>query len=131
MNENKWKVALVVIGIIAIIGLFTPQGKALLGGGTRFQNGISADNTAPVAGEVRGTDLTITDDATISGGVLTVTTSNTATSTAIVGCVQTYATSTATAIRLMLSPVNSTASSTNSSAAVSGFAVWGFGSCPI
>jgi hypothetical protein len=35
--------------------------------GTRFPNGISADSTSPSAGEVRGTTLTMTGAATISG----------------------------------------------------------------
>lgn len=44
--------------------------------------------------------LTTTGDATVSGGTLNLTTSNTATSTIIVGCIQTYATSTATPIKI-------------------------------
>ena len=44
--------------------------------------------------------LTVGPDAVVGGGTLTVTTSNTATSTAIVGCIQTYATSTATPVFL-------------------------------
>lgn len=44
-------------------------GSEILGGGTRFPNGISADSTSPSAGEVRGTTLTITSLATLSGGI--------------------------------------------------------------
>jgi len=101
---NKW---LPIITLIAVIALATQ----LVGGndqtvgssGSRFPNGLSADTTSPLEGEVRGTDLTITDDAVISGGSLNVTTSNSATSTIIGGCFQFYATSTATAQKFMAS----------------------------
>jgi len=36
-------------------------------GGTRFPSGISADSTFPSAGQVRGTTLTVTNTASISG----------------------------------------------------------------
>ena len=39
--------------------------EMLGGSGTRFPNGISADTTSPVEGEVRGTTLTMTDSATL------------------------------------------------------------------
>lgn len=100
------------IGIIALIvavvgGNNQPRETPINFGasGTRFPNGISADSTSPAVGEVRGADLTatddltVTDDVTVNGGVLTVTTTNTATSTMIAGCWQFYATSTATALK--------------------------------
>lgn len=37
--------------------------------GTRFPNGVSADSTSPIAGEVRGTTLTLTGAATVSGAL--------------------------------------------------------------
>jgi len=90
--------------IFSIIGLVGGnQSESNLGGGTRFQNGISADNISPNAGEVRGTTFTSTGDVVLGGGTLNVTTSNTATSTLVVGCVQFYATSTATAQRFQAS----------------------------
>ena len=98
--------------------------------GTRFPNGLSADSTSPVAGELRGADLTLTDDAVVAGGSLTVTTSNAATSTSALGCIQTVATSTATAIRFIIGTANTGASSTASTAAIQGFVTWGYGSCP-
>lgn len=54
---------------------------------------------------------------TTAGGTLTVTTSNTATSTAIIGCWQTYATSTATAVKLQAT-------------GTPGVAFWQYGTCP-
>jgi hypothetical protein len=38
-------------------------------GGTRFPSGLSADSTSPSTGEVRGTTLTVTGAATISGAI--------------------------------------------------------------
>lgn len=118
-NKNVW-IAMVVVTIIAVGGYFFPQIQVgSLGGGTRFPNGISADTTSPSVGQVRGTTLTTTGAMT-SGGTLTVTTSNAATSTLVVGCIQTYATSTATAIR-----ISATTTATGGSMLYSVF-----GSCP-
>jgi hypothetical protein len=50
-----------------------------------------------------GDDLTVADDVTIGGGLLNLTTTNTGTSTLIVGCLQFYATSTATAHKFQAS----------------------------
>ena len=47
--------------------------------------------------------LTAGGDLTVSGGTVNVTTSNTATSTLVVGCIQFYATSTATALKFQAS----------------------------
>lgn len=41
-------------------------GDMLGASGSRFPNGISADNTSPIPGEVRGTTLTITGTSTIN-----------------------------------------------------------------
>ena|ERR1017187_4149439 len=60
---------------------------------------------------------------------ITLTSSNTATSTLVTGCIQTYATSTATAVRFVLS---SAASSTPTYGipAVGGVS-WQYGTCPV
>lgn len=91
-----------IVGSVALVGGNQSEPKNL-GGGTRFPNGISADSTSPIAGEVRGTTLTLTGDGVVSGGTLNITTANTATSTVIAGCVQFYATSTATALKFQAS----------------------------
>ena len=75
-----------------------------------------------------GDDLTVTDDLTISGGRLDLTTTNTATSTLAVGCIQTTATSTATAIRMLF---HATTTPSTALGVASGFVAWGYGSCPI
>lgn len=60
MIENKGlKVALVVVALIAIGAYFFPRAVELLGG-SRFPNGLSADSTAPSAGQVRGTSFLAT-----------------------------------------------------------------------
>lgn len=121
---NKWLPLITLLVVIAMaIGLVGGNQSGLLGAsGSRFPNGISADSTSPVAGEVRGTDLTITDDATISGGALTVTTAPGATSTLIVGEIETYATSSATKICLKFNTI-----ATSSEA---GYVLWNYGTCP-
>lgn len=43
------------------------QSEELGASGTRFPNGISADTTSPVAGEVRGTTLTVTGQTDLEG----------------------------------------------------------------
>lgn len=67
-----------------------------------------------------GDDATISDDLTVSGGVLNVTTTNTATSSLTVGCIQTTATSTATPVRL----------SATTTAAGGTYLMVVFGTCP-
>ena len=105
-----------VLGVGALVlGLVGNNQPDNLGSGTRFQNGISTDSTSPTAGQVRTTTLTTTGAATF-GGDVTVTTSNSATSSITVGCIDTYATSTATAIRL-------------SATTTPGIAYWSYGTC--
>jgi hypothetical protein len=112
MNQNK---NAFVVALVAVVIAITALGVALVkpddkvgASGTRSPNGVSADVTSPVPGELRGDDLTLDDDATISGGLLEVTTSNTATSTTKVGCIQTTATSTASPWRLRISATGAT-----------------------
>ena len=73
--------------------------------------------------------LTVTGDSTISGGTLNVTTSNTATSTAKIGCVQTYATSTATAVRFVIGSIATSSTSYGGTNTI-GLVGWQYGSCP-
>lgn len=107
-------------------------------GSTRFPNGISADSTAASAGQVRGTTLTITGASTLSGdttfaggdGAISVTTTNSATSSVDVGCIEMPATSTDTTIVLTFATEahsTTTSSGTNSD----GLVAWRYGSCPI
>ena len=79
-----------VIAIIALL-LVLNQETGMLGSSTQ------ADWSA--ANLISRGDLTVADDATINGGVLDVTTTNSATSTLIIGCIQTYASSTDTPIK--------------------------------
>ncbi len=77
LKENKFiALALIAIIIIAIAGLYRPVNVTVQmpasedsygASGTRFPNGISADTTSPVAGEVRGTTLNITSTSALAG----------------------------------------------------------------
>lgn len=74
MKNNSLLTIAAVALIASLIGGFTAglvgNQSALFGAtGTRMPNGISADSTSPIAGEVRSTTLTTTGAATISGAV--------------------------------------------------------------
>ena len=65
-NKTLW-VALIVVAIIAIIGLFTPIAKDFLGAvGSRFQNGLAVGTTTVVTQE----KLTIGNQGTAVGNLL-------------------------------------------------------------
>lgn len=111
MNSNSSGLAwvAVVIAIVALGVAFFGNGEvAPNAGGTRWPNGISADNTMPLAGQVRGTDLVITDDAAFTQGTF---------------CIDGYATSTATAVKI-------TASTTATIEGTDGVMVYTYGVCP-
>lgn len=57
----------IVINLAEMVSDFVGE---LLGGGTRFPNGISADTTSPAIGQVRGTTSSITGTSTIEGYAL-------------------------------------------------------------
>lgn len=95
---------------------------------------FSVNNTAYFGGTATTTIGPAGNITVPSGGTVTVTTANTATSTLSVGCIQTYATSTATAIRIEFG-VNNMASTTFRTGAASangggGQVVWVYGTCP-
>lgn len=66
-KAREWSgvVALVAIILFLIFG----QGARSKAGssGTRFPNGVSADATSPIAGEVRGTTFTLTGAGSVTG----------------------------------------------------------------
>src|SRR3990167_3955704 len=65
---NKIIVGVLVVLTLLVLGLYFKGGSDLFGAtGTRMPNGISADSTSPVAGEVRGTTLTITSTSAFTG----------------------------------------------------------------
>ncbi len=119
----------ILIAIVIAVGSLLVNVGALKFGasGTRYPNGLSADNTSPVAGQVRGTTLNITStsnfsgDAVFGGGLsgINITSTNAATSSIKVGCIESYATSTLTPIRL----------SATTTASGGTMPLWVFGSC--
>jgi hypothetical protein len=131
MQNNRLAIGMalvaMVIAIVALAAVFVVKSSPTVGGGTRFPNGISADSTSPSAGQIRGATLTTTGDVVIGGGDdgLIVTSANTATSSIEVGCWQSYATSTATALKLMFTA--STTAPTNGSGIIP---VVSYGTCP-
>ena len=62
------------VALVAIVLTWLVPSPQLLGAsGTRFPNGLSADTTSPVTGEIRGTTLTITSTSAFTGLVSAVT----------------------------------------------------------
>jgi hypothetical protein len=82
MNKMKFVWGAIAVAIVIAIGGYSfpqvqQQVEAVVGAtGTRFPNGLSADSTSPIAGEVRGTTFTSTGDSVV-GDDLTVTGDNT------------------------------------------------------
>jgi len=72
---NKWLPVLtfLLVLVIAVAVLVGGNNQSVLGSGTRFPNGLSADTTSPSAGQVRGTTLVFTS----TGGISTSTPSTT------------------------------------------------------
>jgi hypothetical protein len=123
----------VVVALIAVTAAFLGglAGRGSLIGASinhyeagvwQFGNGLYAGLSQQFSLDNTGT---ITSDETVSGGTLTLTTSNTATSTAIIGCVQQYATSTATPWKFVI-----VASSTQMAPGHQGLVYADYGSCP-
>ena len=103
--------------------------------GNLWVNGFATTTAATGAIATQG-DLTVQGDGTVSGGTLTLTTTNAATSTAVIGCIQTYASSTATPIKQMFY-ASSTLGITGEiitagfgGGTQQGLVLWGFGTCP-
>lgn len=87
-----------VIGVVAILALVISIGNSVGGNQSVSLGGITNYDSLTL-----GEDLIVGGTSTFNGGTVTVTTSNTATSTVIAGCYQFYATSTATAQKFQAS----------------------------
>ena len=132
MNKISW--VAIILSIVALI-------VAVVGGSSQPQLGAEGDTNLTnlvLSGDAAVGDAltvtgasTLTGDATLSGGAsaLTLTTSNTATSTAVIGCINTYATSTATAIHLTIGS-GANATTTYDGTAAVGTVGWRYGVCP-
>ena len=113
---------------------FGIDGAGIIGGTFRVDGGLSRFSQAS------STRFSVHDMAyfggtattTIGGarGNITTTTTNSATTTLIIGCIQMNATSTDTAIRLVPG-ANAWATSTTHTAVANGLMAWQYGSCPI
>ena len=115
----------VVVSVLFITGLVQAA--------TTISTNIVTEGTLSVTGI-----STLTGDVTMSGGdgALTLTTTNSATSTIAVGCVGTYATSTDTAIHLtfataQLATTTSQGGTGDTTGTYGGLVAWRYGACPI
>ena len=119
----------VVAVVIALIGSFGSDSQTLGGAACNGGNCTDYDAVNTSAGYYVDDSQIINGSGAFIGASISQTTSNTATSTAIMGCIQTYATSTATAIRFTLSPY---AGTTTTQGGNSNFLVAAqYGTCPI
>lgn len=137
---TKWltivnTIAIVVIALVLVGGSQSATVGAAGDINTQtvwFVKGLTAGNpkvsVLDSSGNLVG-PVVSTADGTIGGGTLTVTTSNTATSTATIGCVQTYATSTATAVRMVIGSIATSSTSYGGTNTV-GLVGWQYGACP-
>jgi len=107
---------------------------------TLVANAVTTISTNLATGGTLTVDTTslLTGDVTMSGGdgALTITSTNSATSTISVGCVGTYATSTATAIHLtyaaaQIATTTSQGGAGDTTGTYGGLVVWRYGACPI
>lgn len=123
------KISTVLTGGIALLALIfsivaiNVNPTANLGGTTNYDavdvtDGYYVDGVARISG---------TGTATLGG--LTVTTTNSATSTSEFGCIETTATSTLTPIKIVLGKVGSSATTTFYDTS-SGAVYWAYGNCP-
>lgn len=136
IKEYSGVIALVILAILGLTNVFHIGGGKLgatvdcqqttcLTGGLRIMTGTLEADAAFVANSV----ATLTGLLTANGG-LTVTTSNTATSTTSVGCVQTTATSTLTPIALIFNTVSTSSANIANAQTSNGFVLWKYGNCP-
>lgn len=97
------------------------------------EGAVEIDGAAYLDGAVYASStLQATGDVVLYGGdgALTLTTTNAATSTLVVGCIQTYATSTASPIKLTIGSSGATTTFAGVGSISSGVVTWNFGSCP-
>lgn len=128
LKQNHLSIAVVVFLVVsAFMGGSTNDLGAL--DRTTFTNPVTFSGAVTHSGT-----LTQTGDATFSGGdgAIVVTTSNTATSSVEVGCIQMTATSTATPIKLVFGNGSgaSSAATTTFGGTMIGLAGFAYGTCP-
>lgn len=94
-----------------------------------YNNGYNSAKDISTTADVYGADLFASDDLTVAGGSLSLTSSNTATSSATIGCINTYASSTGQTFHLAISSYATTTATFGQG--TYGYPVVAiFGSCP-
>lgn len=128
MNKQNIAIGIAVVALlVSSFGVFFKDSTKL--GAINVEDYVSVikyegyNSTKPIT--LSGSD----GDLTVGGGNVNFTTSNTATSSLIVGCIQTYATSTATPVIFQPTSNIGTASTTGANGLYF-VASWKYGSCP-
>lgn len=133
IRKNIVATAIIIALVFTVVALVGSNKSAGLGAAgdinTRFVSfvqGLKAGTTNQLVIDKSGV---VTSDLSVSGGTVTLTTANTATSTATIGCVQTYATSTATSVRLVIGSIATSSTSYGGTNTI-GLVGWQYGACP-
>ena len=142
IKEYSGVVALVILAILGLSNWFggsktlfgstACSGITCLSGGLRLVSDAGGDFESDVSAAFASTatfasTMTVAATTTDAGNIV-ITTSNAATSSIQVGCVQTVATSTLTPIQLSFEVANN--ATTTYSGTSNGFVAWKFGKCP-
>lgn len=127
-------VGAVIAVIISCVAFFGSGTKALFGSATYCTDGYTCVTNLETQGnQIVDGSTTLNGGMTLTGtstsGNLVIPTSNTATSSMQVGCIQTTATSTATPVHLAFT-ISQTATTTTTGTAGVGFVVLLYGKCP-
>lgn len=108
MTKHLSTIGYIILFVIIVLGVmvYTKAHSTKVGSVTPSTSMLIEDYTPYVrtAGGINtNLPVSIGSDLTVSGGSINITSSNTATSSIIVGCIQFYATSTATALKFQAS----------------------------
>lgn len=126
MDSSKWSIGIAVVALVIAIIAVWPQAQI-------FGNVVDTsyfDFFQATGGSATSGGFKVGNTTVINGlGNITLPTSDTATSTIALGCIQTTATSTATAIRLVIGSV-ATSSATYRGTNTVGLVGWQYGTCP-
>lgn len=121
-NTTKTVLVGIIVVVLVIVGYHIFSKPKTLGGAVNVTSGQLIEDNMPYYRNNGGLNTNLPEligaDVKVTGGTVEVTTTNTATSTVIVGCIQSYATSTATSQVLQ---ATTTAPS---------MAMWVYGTCP-
>lgn len=131
IKEYSGVIALVILAILGALSLAGVRPTSMFGSATACTDGYTCVTNLEIQGNSITDGTASSVGTTTSAGNVVITTSDTATSSLLVGCIQTTATSTVTPVKLLLYASTSiTASASFGGGTQQGFTTWGYGKCP-